>query len=694
MKKYKKIFLLSLFVMLEFFAFRLNVYADYNEVYSDSSNMVKLFSADTYSNEKIFNLKIRTSFFYSPRSDNHTKIEEFRRYAYEQRLRDPDNPSKRLNPSEYKPLQVSSRLGVIASIRDYEREFNNVYYRLDGKYYNTLYIGGLNSDCEYLNDSTDLFSVWLEKEQTKWINGEKTSDLYKYLISSKYKSYNVVGNLFEFSKKSDDETYENNESYYTIPIKSSKILYKLESPTYISKGNAYPVTTSLYLWNDNDEEFESVYVRNEEYISSENNDIIDAYKNHWDSMYVAGKNIGEAKVNVWLESGPKITFNVGVDQIVTSNPPQNDRNFAGEWTKYNNDWYYRDSYGDLVTGWKIISNNTYYFAPNNVMQKEWKQISSKWYYLGQNGALRKGWFEVNNSWYYSDSDGIMQKNSWIGNYYVNSNGSMAKNQWIGNYYVDSTGKWVPNKTKVTEGWHKTEEGAYWYQNSDGSYPKKQWKEIGKRWYHFNENGYMDHNKWIGDYYVKASGEMATNEWIGKYYVDSTGKLVPNKTKVTAGWHKTKEGAYWYQNSDGSYPKKQWQKINTHWYHFNDKGYMDHDKWIGYYYVKSSGEMATNEWIDKFYVDGTGKWDPKKVDTSYGWRKTKEGAFWYQEKNGSFPKNQWKQIDGQWYHFNESGYMDHDKWIGYYYVKSSGEMATNERIGIFYVGSDGLWQPGV
>lgn len=104
MKKYKTIFLLSLFVMLEFFAFRLNVYADYNEVYSDSSNMVKLFSADTYSNEKIFNLKIGTSSFYNPRSDNHTKIEEFRRYAYEQRLRDPDNPSKRLNPSEYKPL--------------------------------------------------------------------------------------------------------------------------------------------------------------------------------------------------------------------------------------------------------------------------------------------------------------------------------------------------------------------------------------------------------------------------------------------------------------------------------------------------------------------------------------------------------------------------------------------------------------
>lgn len=609
MKKYKTIFLLSLFVMLEFFSFRLNVYADYKTVSPDSSNMVKSFSADTYSNEKIFNLKI-DAYFSKPYSSNHAEIEKFRRYAYANGLRNPDNPSQKLNASEYKPLQVSSRLGVIASIREYERRFNNVYYRLDGRYYNTLYVGGLNSDCEYLKDSNLYLSAWLEKEQTKWRNGEKTSDLYKYIIGTKYKSYNVVNHLFEFSKKSDNENYEYNESYYTIPIKSSKILYRLESPTYISKGNEYRVTTSLYLWNDYYKDFRSVIVKNEEYISTEDNKIIDAYK-YWGQKYIAGKNVGKAKVNVRLESGPNITFDVGVDQIITSNPPQNDRSLAGEWTKYNNDWYYHDSYGNLATGWKDISNKTYYFAPNNVMQKEWKQIRSKWYYLGQDGALRKGWFEVNNSWYYSDSDGIMQKNSWIGNYYVNSNGSMAKNQWIGNYYVDGTGKWVPNKSKVS-----------------------------------------------------------------------------------AGWHKTKEGAYWYQNADGSYPKKQWQKINTHWYHFNDKGYMDHDKWIGYYYVKSSGEMATNEWIDKFYVDGTGKWDPKKVDTSYGWRKTKEGAFWYQEKNGSFPKNQWKQIDGQWYHFNESGYMDHDKWVGYYYVKSNGMMAKNERIGIFYVGSDGLWQPGV
>ena len=42
--------------------------------------------------------------------------------------------------------------------------------------------------------------------------------------------------------------------------------------------------------------------------------------------------------------------------------------------------------------------------------------------------------------------------------------------------------------------------------------------------------------------------------------------------------------------------------------------------------------------------------------------TGAGGWWYQRDDGSYPANQWEAIDGEWYHFNASGYMQ----TGWYY----------------------------
>ena len=145
--------------------------------------------------------------------------------------------------------------------------------------------------------------------------------------------------------------------------------------------------------------------------------------------------------------------------------------------------------------------------------------------------LTEQWAKIDGNWYYFDKNGYLVHNKWIDNYYLKSDGKLAHDEWIGSYYLDSYGVWISNKKKITEGWQKGKAG-YWYQNADGSYPKNQWKEINSKWYHFNKDGYMDHDKWIGDYYVKQSGEMAKNEWIRNYYVDEKGKWIPNKKKIT------------------------------------------------------------------------------------------------------------------------------------------------------------------
>ena len=240
------------------------------------------------------------------------------------------------------------------------------------------------------------------------------------------------------------------------------------------------------------------------------------------------------------------------------------------------------------------------------------------------------------------------------------------------------------------GWRMGTDGI-WRYYTDGVAARNTWLELNGEWYHFNADGGLDTNKWIGSYYVKADGSMAKSEWVdgGKYYVDANG--VWDKTKQPAKW--IKDGSkWWYRHSDGSYTRNNWEYINGAWYYFDNSGYMQTSKWIGNYYVKADGTMAKSEWVDggKYYVDANGVWDKTKKPAQAQW--IKEGSkWWYRHADGSYTRNNWEYINGAWYHFDSSGYMETSKWIGDYYVGSDGKMATNCWIGKYYVGPDGKWQ---
>ena len=83
-----------------------------------------------------------------------------------------------------------------------------------------------------------------------------------------------------------------------------------------------------------------------------------------------------------------------------------------------------------------------------------------------------------------------------------------------------------------EGWIQAADGVrWWWQNSDGSYPVSQWKEIGGRWYYFDSEGYMA-TGWIqsGDayYYLDtASGAMYASRYTPDgYWVEADGSWRP------------------------------------------------------------------------------------------------------------------------------------------------------------------------
>ena len=113
-------------------------------------------------------------------------------------------------------------------------------------------------------------------------------------------------------------------------------------------------------------------------------------------------------------------------------------------------------------------------------------------------------------------------------------------------------------------------------------------------------------------------------------------LVFIKSDVTAAggeWKQEKDQRWWYKYSDGSYAK---------------------DEYIDGYWLGSDG------WYD-------GTWNASWKQNAVGW--------WYQA-TAWYPADSWLKIDGKWYHFNKSGYMDSGKWIG-----------------TSYVGKDGAWIEG-
>lgn len=74
---------------------------------------------------------------------------------------------------------------------------------------------------------------------------------------------------------------------------------------------------------------------------------------------------------------------------------------------------------------------------------------------------------------------------------------------------------------VLEGWKQNDIG-WWYRQVDGTYPSDSWKNINKKWYYFNDNGYMVENSWVENYYLGSDGAMLVNTITpdGHYVLDN------------------------------------------------------------------------------------------------------------------------------------------------------------------------------
>lgn len=110
------------------------------------------------------------------------------------------------------------------------------------------------------------------------------------------------------------------------------------------------------------------------------------------------------------------------------------------------------------------------------------------------------------------------------------------------------------KPTAKAGWVHDNTG-WWYRNTNGSYPKNQWSQIGGDWYWFDSKGYAIHDTW----------KQIKGHW---YYFKTDCRMVKGWRKVDGKWY------YLSKQASKDYPEGSmrdgWLMDGRYWYYLNPK----------------------------------------------------------------------------------------------------------------------------
>ena len=181
----------------------------------------------------------------------------------------------------------------------------------------------------------------------------------------------------------------------------------------------------------------------------------------------------------------------------------------------------------------------------------------------------------------------------------------------------------------------------------------------------HKNGWQkEHGKWLfyeNNQPIKNWKKIAS-VW---YFFDQNGIMASNTivndyafqtsgAMVENSWVKIADKWY-YATDSGKIVRNRWEKISNVWYYFKQDGVMASNVLVNDYLLNSSGAMAQNAWVKI-----TDKW-------------------YYATDSGKILRNKWEKIKGAWYYFNNDGVMASNQWKNAYYLKNSGAMAEKEWI---------------
>ena len=247
-------------------------------------------------------------------------------------------------------------------------------------------------------------------------------------------------------------------------------------------------------------------------------------------------------------------------------------------------------------------------------------------YLNGKMVQDTGWYQYEGVWYYVEGTSVACKNMAIDGvvYLFNADGSHTEGTLklrgkVTRYYFAG---------KMQTGLQKIKDNYYFFDLNDGAMVKNKVMKIDGFKYTFGPNGYATE---VEEIPAKPSTGFWSYEGITCYYKDGV--------MVVSDW-------------------------------VEEEGKQ--------YYFDEAGQMVTEASVIDGYVcsfNEDGSLAEKKLISEYsGFLTLTDGTFYYE--NGSRVTG-WKNVDGSWYYFNESGVMNRgNKTIGgvYYKFNSDGSLA--------------------
>ncbi|MEN1939021.1 cell wall-binding protein [Paenibacillus sp. 102] len=117
-----------------------------------------------------------------------------------------------------------------------------------------------------------------------------------------------------------------------------------------------------------------------------------------------------------------------------------------------------------------------------------------------------------------------------------------------------------------------------------------------------------------------------------------------------------------------YPGKENQKQNYEGVEFRSNDKNDNSIWTAY---NSSGKLIKNSWVNQgdqdpvwYYADSSGV-------LLKGWQEIEGSTYYFDPDSNRMASGSNSQIEGKYYHFNDSGALQRSAWNGPYYSDASG-----------------------
>ncbi|MCR5213817.1 MAG: D-alanyl-D-alanine carboxypeptidase family protein [Eubacterium sp.] len=120
------------------------------------------------------------------------------------------------------------------------------------------------------------------------------------------------------------------------------------------------------------------------------------------------------------------------------------------------------------------------------------------------------------------------------------------------------------------------------------------------------------------------------------------------------------------------------------YNFNNIYAKEND--VTYDDSGKESDSYSNEWVD-------GKWynsDGTQTYASIGEWKSNGVGWWFEDGSGWYPYEEWQKIDGQYYYFKSSGYMDYSGYRDGCFLGPDGSWIEEYRGGRWCNDSSGWW----